>query len=384
MPSERRSLRIVSVATNCLCYDQRVLKSAALFQSRGWHVTLAGRYNCASCGKTDSPLFNYRRFRMLFNKGFLFYAFFNTRLFFFLLFRKADIMLSNDLDTLPAARLASVFKNSKLIYDSHEFFTGLPELNGREGVKAVWKFLERISIRGADFVITVSSPIASLLEKEYGVSPLVVRNLSPSSDGIKPFSKKELGFEESSLVLIIQGTGINIDKGAEELVHAVSSTVNTCLIVAGSGDVVEALKEEVSRLGLSERVVFVPKLPWHEMMRYTKSADAGMVLEKDTNLNYRFSLPNKLFDYISAGIAVVAGNLPEIAEVVEKSGCGIIIPQISVQALSEALNILEKDREKLHNLKVASRKAFELYNWDTEKLNLADLCEKIENETGRN
>ncbi len=225
--------------------------------------------------------------------------------------------------------------------------------------------------------MTVSDSIAEQYEKEYGTRPVVVRNCARSSGGIKPFSRSELGVPEDHLLLILQGGGINIDRGGEELIEAVSTLEKVFLLIAGSGDVIEILKEKVITLNIFDRIRFIPKLPWEEMMRYTKSADAGLSLDKDTNLNYHFSLPNKLFDYISAGIPVIAGNLPEVKKIVEERNCGIIIHSITPEEIRKAIIKLRDDRALLNKLRQNAVTASETLNWETESIKIRDLYSNI-------
>src|SRR5688500_271887 len=99
------------------------------------------------------------RFRMFFEKGALFYAWFNVRLFWFLLFRSSDILVANDLDTLLPNYLVSKLKRKKLVYDSHEYFTEVPELISRPKVKAVWEHIERFIFPKLKYVSTVNHSI---------------------------------------------------------------------------------------------------------------------------------------------------------------------------------------------------------------------------------
>ncbi|OFX96041.1 MAG: hypothetical protein A2X06_00475 [Bacteroidetes bacterium GWC2_40_22] len=207
--------------------------------------------------------------------------------------------------------------------------------------------------------------------------PVVIRNLSPSSDSLSPFTRKELGIRDGHLLLILQGGGINIDKGGEELIDAVDLTENVSLIIAGSGDVIPLLKEKVNRLGLSERIKFFPRMPWDELIRISMSADAGLCLEKDTNNNYRYSLPNKLFDYISAGIPVIAGNLPEIRKIVESYNCGLIIPAITPEEISKAIIELRDNHELRNRLKQNSANASLILNWENERKKVIVLYRSV-------
>ncbi|MBI5010021.1 MAG: glycosyltransferase family 4 protein, partial [Bacteroidia bacterium] len=340
--------------------------------------TLIGRRRGACCENDHVP-FRTKRFRMIFNSGYLFYKFFNIRLFFYLLFHRFDVLVANDLDTLLPNYLISKLRRLPLVYDSHEYFTGVPELNGRPFVKWVWTSIEKFVFPDLKHVITVSDSIAGLYNELYGIMPVVIRNISPSSQSVIPYRKEDLDIRDGNLLLILQGGGINIDRGAEELIDAVRMTEKVSLIIAGSGDVIPELKTRVMNYGLSDRIKFYSVRPWNELMRLTKSADAGICFEKDTSINYRFCLPNKLFDYISAGIPVICGNLPEISKIVSSGDCGIIIPEISRQEISRAIIKLRDNPELLDSYKKNSVKASIYLNWENEKSNVALLYSRILN-----
>jgi glycosyltransferase involved in cell wall biosynthesis len=147
----------------------------------------------------------------------------------------------------------------------------------------------------------------------------------------------------------------------------------------GTGDVLQILKNRVLELNLSGRVRFIPKVPWNELLKYTKSANAGLSLDKDTNPNYRYSLPNKLFDYISAGIPVIVSDLPEVRKVVEGNNCGIIISSVTPDAISIAIKKLRDDRNLLNRLKQNAAKASESLNWENESKKIIDFYKGILN-----
>jgi len=138
-----------------------------------------------------------------------------------------------------------------------------------------------------------------------------------------------------------------------------------------------SLKTKTKELGLSDRIRFFPKMQWKEMIRYTRSADAGLSLEKDTNLNYRFSLPNKLFDYFSAGIPVIAGDLPEIRKIIDDNECGIIIPAITPEEISKAVIRIKDDRAFLNKLKQNAVNASGSLNWEKESVKVFEFYKRI-------
>jgi len=360
-----RELKAAFSVTNCICFDQRVLKIAGVVESMNCTVTIIGGHLGRCCDSGSVP-FATRRFRMIFKKGFLFYKFFNIRLFIYLLFHRFDILVANDLDTLLPNYLIARFKKLPLVYDSHEYFTGVPELQGRHFVRRVWKLIEKSILPNLKHVMTVSASIADLYEKEYGVLPDVVRNCARNSAGIIPRQTHELGVEEGQMLLIYQGGGINIERGGEELIEAISRLDKVILLIAGGGDVLNRLKQLAAGLNCTDRVRFTDRMPWHELMRYTKSADAGLTLDRDTNLNYRFSLPNKLFDYISAGIPVIAGDLPEVSKIIREYDCGLIMPEVTPDEIVKAVTRLRDNPETLNKLRQNAVIASGFLNWETE------------------
>jgi glycosyltransferase involved in cell wall biosynthesis len=354
------------------------MKIASTVGSLDCDITIIGRKS-GDCCNTDSVPFRTKRFKMFFKKGFLFYGFFNFRLFFHLLFSNYDILVANDLDTLLPNFLISRLKQLHLVYDSHEYFTEVPEIQNRRLVKGVWKSIENFIFPRLKHVMTVSEPIASLYEELYHIRPLVVKNFSRKSGHIIPYSRKELNVNMGDLLVIIQGNGINIDKGAEELVEAMNKLDGVILFIVGSGDVVPNLKQMVTGFKIGYKVKFIKSLPWDILMRYTKAADIGMSIEKDTNLNYRYSLSNKLFDYISAGIAVVASELSETGKILRENQCGMIIDKVTPEKIAGALTKLKNNPVELAKLKKNTVIASEKLNWENESLKVEGFYRSILN-----
>ena len=142
MPSATHKTKVIFSVTNCICYDQRVLKMAETVSKLNCEITIIGRKSGDYCNP-DSVPFRTVRFKMFFKKGFLFYKFFNIRLFIYLLFNKCDLLVSNDLDTLLPNFLVAKLKRMPLVYDSHEYFTEVPELHNRLFVKWVGRVLRK-------------------------------------------------------------------------------------------------------------------------------------------------------------------------------------------------------------------------------------------------
>jgi glycosyltransferase involved in cell wall biosynthesis len=357
--------RIIVSVTNDLSTDQRVRKQCASLHEAGFEVMLIGRRQRGSL-PVIRP-YKLKRLRLFFNRKALFYAEYNFRLFFILLFSRAHLYYANDLDTLTANALASFIRRKPLVYDSHEYFTEVPEIQSRPLVKSVWKFLERAFIGRASIVLTVNESIATLLRDTYNLAKVhVVRNVPENTAVIVRKSREELRLPGGTRLLILQGSGINVDRGAEELLQAMAFMPNVLLMIVGSGDAVPMLKSMCEHGPLVRKVQFFPKMPYADMMAYTAIADLALSLDKDNNLNYRFSLPNKLFDYIAANVPVLVSDLVELRRIVEGSDIGRISKSHDPVLLAAEISSMLDDQDALMRYRANAKILSGSLNWNKE------------------
>ena len=339
-----------------------------------FNITLVGRklQHSLNINRSYSTI----RFKLIFNKGALFYMEYNLRLFFFLLNRRFDIYHSNDLDTLLPMWLTAFIFNKKLVYDSHEYFLGVPEIQNRYFVKKVWSSIESFIFPRLKYVFTVNESISDLYFKDYKIRPLVIRNLPYKSSLLKVKSKKDLGLPDDKKLVILQGSGINVDRGAEELLEAISIQDVFFLSVVGKGDVVDKLKKRCLQSDLANKVLFVPTLPYNQMMQYTINSDVGVSLDKSNNINYQFSLPNKIFDYVKAEIPFVSTNLVEIRKIAEQYYTGVLIsslkPEIIIEGLNKAI-ALKASKNFIANF----TKMNSTLNWESESVSLVRTYDRF-------
>ena len=359
------SKRGIVCVTNDLTTDQRVRKTCMALMKCGYEVVETGRLLPDSMD--FNPPYVIRRPKLWFRTGALFYAEYNIRLFFYLLFAKVDLIFSNDLDTLPAAFLASKIRRKKLIYDTHEYFTEMPELVTRPRIQAIWKRFERMIFPHLKRIITVNDSIAGLYATEYNKTIHVVRNIPPAYNPDKIRNKTQLGLPIDKKILILQGTGINVDRGAEEAVLSLKYMEDVALVIVGGGDVLPKLKKMVEEEQLSDRVIFKPKMPFAELREYTMNADLGLALDKDTNVNYRYSLPNKLFDFIHSGIPVLSSNLTEIKKIIEKYDIGYFIPNHNPEEIATTVKEIFANDSRYKTIKKNTQAARAELNWESEE-----------------
>lgn len=368
----KKKKAIVSV-TNDLFTDNRVHKICLFLEKQGYHVTLVGRLRKDSNSLAERS-YRTKRLKLFKEKGASFYAEYNLRLFFYLLFHKAHLLVANDLDTLLANYAASKFKpNSRLVYDSHEYFTEVPELIERPKVQKIWEGIEGWIFPKLQTIYTVNESIAQLYREKYKKEIFVVRNISPTWKPEKILTKKELGIPENKFLVILQGAGINIHRGAEEAVEAMKNVENTALLIVGDGDVVEKLKKYVNDYDLLDKVLFYGKRPYTEMMNFTHHADVGLTLDKPTNINYKYSLPNKVFDYIHAETPIICTNLVEIERIVNRHKIGLVLDELTPNSLAEKINYLKDHPELLTEMKMNCKRAAQIENWEHESLILEEI-----------
>lgn len=363
-------MRIAIAVTNDLSTDQRVQRTIDTLQKLGYEVTFIGRKLPTSL--PFNPTYKTVRFKLPFTKGAAFYASYNLRLCWHLLFRKYDVYLANDADTLLAMGLCASLKSVPFVYDSHEFFTGVPEIQDKPAVIKTWKWIERTFYPKAKARITVNESIASLLVDAYGgASPAVVRNIGKRPDHIVKTTRKAIGLPEDAFVVINQGAGINVDRGMEEALEAVATLQDVVLLIVGNGDAVPKLKEEVEKRGIPEKVKFVGKVPYAELLGFTALADVGLSLDKPTSINYQYSLPNKLFDYLHTGIPVITSKVVEVKRIVDEYSVGITVDSSNPSEIAAAIEDMRNSDKRKYEAGI--ERAQKELNWNQERKVLEDI-----------
>tara|TARA_B100001059_G_scaffold218121_1_gene238010 strand:+ start:293 stop:1432 length:1140 start_codon:yes stop_codon:yes gene_type:complete len=367
MKNKKKAIVCVS---NDLITDNRVAKTCLVLKNQNYEVTLVGRK------KKNSPLMRERayrskRFKLPFEKGPFFYLALNIRLFVFLLLRKVDLIYSNDLDTLAPCFVASKIKKTRIIYDTHELFTEVPELTERPRIQNIWLKIESTIFPKLEHIITVNESIANIYSQKYNVAVTSVRNVPMfNKDDISRSSRKELKLREEDFILIIQGSGLNKDRGIEEAVSAMQFCTGCVLLLVGDGDVIPKVKEIVAQHKMEQKVRFISRRPYTELMKITRIADLGLLLDKNTSLNQEFALPNKLFDYIHAGVPILSSELTEITKIIKQYEVGVFLQKTEPKTISETILRIKADSKLRNKLKKNCLLAAEKENWQIEQQQL--------------
>ncbi|MGE5425004.1 MAG: glycosyltransferase [Syntrophothermus sp.] len=367
--------KVILSVTNDLATDQRVNRVCGTLVKMGFEVLLVGRKRRSSLPLRSRP-YRMHRMRLLFEKGPLFYGEYNLRLFLFLLFHKADLLISNDLDTLPGSWLAAVCKSVPVAHDCHEYFRGMPELNNRKGTLKVWKWFEDKIFPRLKTIYAVNASIARIYEQEYHVAVIPIRNVPLRKDHSHMERPQIDGINENDQIILYQGA-VNVDRGLEEVILAMKFLKsNAKLLIIGTGDVFENLKQMIARENLSDKVFLTGSIPFEDLFPYTSMATIGISIEKDVSLNYHYCLPNKLLDYIQAGIPVLVSPLPEMEAIINKYNIGRMIGSHEPQELARNIDEMLSDPEKLHLYKENTGPAASELCWENEEKHLMRIFEQ--------
>ena len=386
-------MRIVMAVTNDLVTDRRVLRHAEALREGGYEVECVGK----------------RELGVRARRGWMFYAECNVRLLLWLLRRRMEIVWANDTDTLMGCYVATRVKNLclrlrgakgervRLVMDAHELFPEVPELIGRERVKRVWEWIEKRMMPKCDARLTVCQSIADYYRKRYGVEMTVVRNVGKrkvesgkwktESGEWKVESGKwktesgEWEVERGKRMLLYQGA-VNKGRGVDWAIDALEWLDDCELVVAGGGDLLEEMKDYAAGKPWAERIRFLGRLMPEELERLTARASVGLVMLEDMGLSYHFALPNRIGDFVAAGVPMVVSDLPEMSRVVREYGVGEVIEEprderyeTRVKGLAEAVErVLAREWTEV-DFEAARRDM----DWEKEKRKLMEMVDKMRN-----
>jgi len=294
---------------------------------------------------------------------------------------KADVYHAHNANTLPIAYAAAALRGARLVYDAHELETGRcwSNTNLSPLIRKLWALPERLFIGSSDGIITVCQSIARELEQSYQIrAPHVVRNVPKPLDSLQPVDiRSRVGLEHNVAIVIYQG-GISRDRGIHELIEAITTLDNAALVILGAGPGLASLQATVARKGLTDRVFFLGRVPLENLPRYTAAADVGVHVIQNSCLNHFYCLPNKLFEYVQAGLPVVVSNFPEMARIVRKYELGEVVDPSNPNEIAAAIHRILNDDNYRQRLRQSALEAAKDLNWGQEGKRLLEIYEALE------
>lgn len=337
---------------------QRICSTLA---SNNFDVLLIGR-KLKKTKVTNNQLFKNYYIKCIFNKKILFYAEYNIRLCWYLLFHSFDIVCGVDLDTLPAAWLSSRIKGKRCFYDAHEYFPEVIEVQDRKFIKKIWLTIEQFLVPKVDVVYTVSQSIADTFTKLYKRRVEVVRNLPLFYN---------LEEEEEEYGILYQGA-LNEGRGLEPLILAMKQ-IDSKLIIVGDGYLKPKLEKMILDERLSDKVIFMGFVSPEDLPKITSKALIGISFLENKGRSYYYSLSNKFFDYIMAGKPQIGSNFPEYKAINEKAEVAILLDDISPDTIAKNINNLLYNKELYQNIKANCLKIRNEYSCEKEAIKLVEI-----------
>lgn len=369
--------KIICTVTNDLSYDQRMIRICSSLAKAGYEVVLIGRQLPGSI-PLQQQIFQQKRITCRFNKGKLFYLEYNLRLFILLFQHPFDLLCAVDLDTLLPTFLWSRFRQKPLVYDAHEYFTEVPEVVDRPLTKAIWSTLARLIIPRLHHAYTVGPGLARILSARYGIPFAVIRNLPESTRPTRHLPASSLPSQRPDAFILLYQGALNQGRGIETAIQALQLLPPSVqLWLVGEGDLSSWLRQMTRELGLTNRVHFLGYRQPLELASITPQADLGLNLLENKGLSYYYSLANKCFDYIQAGLPAIHMDFPEYRALHEEYPAFLLLPDLNPANLAQMIEQLRNNPQQLHSLHNQCQKAARHLTWEQEAPHLLSIYQKI-------
>ena len=368
-------IKIASIVLNNFTNDSRVLKEGISLQNEGYDVTIIALHKegLEEFEEVQNiPVHRVKLRSMNWSKNIVasLAKYIEWSYHIIKKYRKYDVMHCHDLNALHIGVISKLFnKKLKVIYDAHEYET---EVNYLVGFKQkLSKITERVLIKYADAVITVSDAIADEYVRLYEIDkPSLVLNTPPYKEvEKKDIFRETFHIDKNKTIFLYQGN-LSKGRGVEVVLETFKNLKDSSSVVVfmGYGELENVIKEHQEQY---PNIYFHNAVTPDILLDYTSSADFGISMIEDICLSYRYCLPNKMFEYIMAGVPVIVSHLPEMKKLIEQYGVGVVAKENNPTALSQA--IIQASKLDKHHLKTKLNSVKSIYNWEEQERVLISL-----------
>lgn len=364
---EKITTDIIFTVTNDLSYDQRMMRICGSLADAGYGVELVGR-KLKHSAPLDAKKYKQTRLNCWNTKGKLFYIEYTIRLFFYLLFSKAKVLSAVDLDTIMPHTIVSKIRSKKLVFDAHEYFTEVPEVYNRKITKAIWNTVGNLCIQHVDLAYTVGESLAEIFTSKHHKKFEVIRNVPLLTDTIPT-----PGNQQPPIILYVGD--VNEGRGLEQMISAMPD-LNAAFHIAGEGPLLATLKQQVQSLNVANKVKFLGYVKPQQLPALLSTATLGLNILENRGLSYYYSLANKFFAYMHAGLPQVCAPFPEYA-LINATHEVAVLAECTTVSLKNTINDLLLDKNRYNKLQQHCVLAKEQYNWQSESETLIRLYQHV-------
>jgi glycosyltransferase involved in cell wall biosynthesis len=361
--------KLFFTVTNDLNYDQRMIRICTSLANAGYDVTLVGVKR-----KNSAPLiprnFKQKRLPIFASRGPVFYLGYWFVLFWYLLFKKADVLCAIDLDTILPVLYVSKIKGVKRVYDAHEIFTEMKEVVTRPKQAKFWNWIADHAVPQFPVGYTVGNYCAQYLAQRHNVHYPVITNATV----LRPL--EEIPDRSSNPFILYQGA-VNKGRCFEELIPAMQ-WVEIPLVICGEGNFLAEAKALTKELKLENKITFKGYVAPDELWHITRKATLGLILLDDVSQNNVYSLANRVFDYMHNALPQVSMDFPEYQAINEKFEIALLLKApLTPASISEGINQLLKDKSLYTRMVQNSLEARKVFNWQQNEIQLLAIYQKL-------
>jgi glycosyltransferase involved in cell wall biosynthesis len=297
----------------------------------------------------------------------LFYLDFAIKLLSRLFSVKADIYFAEDIYTLPFVYWAARIRKSKIYYNSRELYPFVGGLTNRPALQKIIRLIEKFFIKRVDLVLTTGELDSEFLHNYYGISnTIVIRNIPLYRKPERKVDIRQLyNIPQGNMIVLYQGMLLN-GRGLSYFIKELADLERVTLLILGEGEKKEYFKKLAEEYSVSDKIVWGGFIEQSDLINYTSAADAGLCLIENISVSYYHALPNKLFEYIMAGLPVISSNLPQMRKIVARYNVGEIVDIERGESVANIINGWLDDPSRLVNYRDNCLKAAEELNWQKE------------------
>lgn len=297
----------------------------------------------------------------------LFYIEFAVRLTVQLIRRRSDVYIASDFYALPFCAMAARLWKAELIYDSREIYTELPAFYNKLFFKELVRLMEGISLKRVKCILTTGEMDSRHLEKIYGIKKTALLRNLPLKQAIRRNYDLSTHFPESGTGKFMIYQGIVVPgRGIETAIQMLRKLPGYRLVLLGDGPFRKEYEKTAETCRVRNRVWFAGKVRQQELLQITASADIGLCLIENLCVNNFYALPNKLFEYVMAGLPVLSTDMPQMKAVVEQYQIGAVVPENDVDAAVAVLQDWDRHPAEFKFLQKNCLTASRELNWGTE------------------